>query len=99
VSARLAVRVHPGARRAGLAGWMDDGTLKVAVTAPPEGGRANAAVVELLAGALGVPRRQVTVARGASARGKTIAIDGLDEAEVRRRLDAALKENGRADGE
>ncbi len=99
MSARLAVRVHPGARRPGLAGWMDDGTLKVAVAAPPEGGRANAAVVALLAAALGVPRRQVSVARGASSRGKTIEIDGLDGAEVRRRLDAALEEHGRADGE
>ncbi len=94
MSARLAVRVHPGARRGGLAGWMGDGALKVAVAAPPEGGRANAAVVELLADALGVPRRQVSVARGTSARTKTIEIDGLDEAEVRRRLDAALEDSG-----
>lgn len=99
MSARLAVRVHPGARRAGLTGWMDDGALKLAVAAPPEGGRANEAVVELLADTLGVARRQVTVARGLSARAKTVEIDGLDEAEVRRRVDAALRaEKGRDGG-
>jgi hypothetical protein len=92
------VRVHPGARHEGLAGWMDDGSLKLAVAAAPEGGRANAAVVELMAGVLGVPRGRVTVARGASSRVKTLAIEGIDEAEVRRRVDAALRKDGRADG-
>jgi uncharacterized protein (TIGR00251 family) len=87
---RLAVRVQPGAPREAIAGWMDDGTLKLTVSAPPEGGRANQAVVALLATALGIKARQVVVARGASSRRKTIEIDGLDEAEVRRRLDAAL---------
>jgi uncharacterized protein (TIGR00251 family) len=99
VSARLAVRVHPGARREGLSGWMADGALKVAVAAPPEGGRANAALVELLAAALGVPRARVAVARGAGSRAKTVTIDGLDEAEVRRRVDAALRAGDGADGE
>jgi uncharacterized protein len=98
VTTRLAVRVHPGARRPGLAGWLDDGALKLAVAAPPEGGRANEAVVELLADTLGVPRRRVTVARGHGSRAKTIEIDGLDEAEVRRRVDAALAPKGH-DGE
>ena len=99
MSARLAVRVHPGARRAGLAGWMDDGALKLAVAAPPEGGRANEAVVELLADTLGVARRQVRVTRGGSARAKTVEIDGLDEAEVRRRVDAALRMAKGRDGQ
>jgi hypothetical protein len=99
VIARLAVRVHPGARRAGLLGRMADGALKVAVTAAPEGGRANEAVVALLADALGVPRRAVAVARGQASRTKTVTVDGLDEAEARRRVDAALAKDGRGDGE
>lgn len=98
MSSRLAVHVHPGARRPGIAGWREDGALRLAVTAPPEGGRANEAVVDLLADTLDVPRRCVTVARGAASRAKSIEIEGLDEAEVRRRVDAALHAKGR-DGE
>lgn len=85
---RLAIRVQPGARRDGLAGTRSDGTWKVAVTAPPEGGRANAAVVEVLAAALGLKPRQVKVTRGAASRSKTVEIEGLDEAQVRARLEA-----------
>src|SRR5689334_25378665 len=44
---RISVRVQPGARRTALLGRLADGTWKLAVTAPPEGGRANDAVVEL----------------------------------------------------
>lgn len=59
---------------------MHDGRLKIAVTAPPVDGEANAAVIELLAKALGVPRRQVEVIAGASSRRKTVRIEGADAA-------------------
>jgi len=88
--ARIAVRVQPGARRNALVERLANGAWKVAVTAPPEGGRANEAVVELLAGLLGVKRRQVEVARGASSRAKTIDVTGLETDEAERRLTAAL---------
>ena len=94
---RLAIRVQPGARREGIAGRMADGTLKVAVAAPPEGGRANEAVVELLAGTLGIRTRQVRVVRGAASRAKTIVIEGLESAEVEARLAAALEGRARGD--
>lgn len=102
MTAMLAVRVQPGARRDALIGRMADGTLKLAVTAPPEGGRANVAVAELLAEVLGLKARQVRLARGASARAKVFEVDGLDAGEVTRRLDAALanvKERKARDGE
>lgn len=92
---RLAIRVQPGARRTGLAGRLSDGTLKVAVTAPPEDGRANAALVEWLAEALGLRPRQVRVVRGAASRSKTIEIEGLDEDEVSKRLGAHVARPGR----
>src|SRR5262249_40691665 len=94
----LTVRVQPGARRSGLVGRMSAGTLKLAVTAPPEGGRANAAVVELLAATLGVRPRQLEVVRGASARTKVIAVAGLEGDAVAERIDAALGRKD-ADGE
>lgn len=90
MTARFAVRVQPGARRSGLKGRLADGTLRVEVTAPPEGGRANEAVAEVVAGALGLRARQVTVARGAASRAKVIEIEGLDADEVQRRLDRVL---------
>ena len=97
--ARLAVRVQPGARRERLVGWMEDGALKLAVAAPPEGGRANAAVAELLGAALGVKRRQVQVVRGHGSRSKVVEVEGLDEDQVRRRLEAALRESKADDGQ
>ena len=90
MTASIAVRVQPGARKEGLVGWTDDGALRLKVAAPPEGGRANRAVVDLLASLLGVPRRQVVVVRGASSRSKLIRVEGLDEPTVSGRLEAAL---------
>jgi hypothetical protein len=87
---RVNVRLSPGARDNRIRGWLESGELRVAVTAPPEGGRANAAVTELLADALGLKARAVRLARGASSRRKTFEIDGMDETEARRRLDAAI---------
>jgi len=64
--------------------------LKVQVSAPPVGGAANAAVVELVAGWLGVPRRAVTMVAGHGGRHKVVAIDGGAAPDVGRRLEAAL---------
>ena len=85
-TARLNVRVQPGASRSEVVGWQGD-TLRVRVQAPPLEGRANAAVIELLSSALDVPRRRLRLERGEASREKLIAVDGLDEAEIRRRLE------------
>lgn len=98
-AARIAVRVHPGARKDALVGRLANGEWKLAVSAPPEGGRANGAVVELLAELLGVKSRQVTVARGGSARSKTIEVAGLEAGEAERRLASALAAAKGNDGE
>ena len=94
--ARLTVRVRAGARTTALTGRMSDGTLKLAVTAPPEDGRANRALERLLAELLRVAVERVRVTRGLAARTKTITIDGLDERTVTARIDAALA-NGATD--
>lgn len=90
MTASLRLRVQPGARVTGLVGWMADGSLKLRVSAPAEEGRANRAVVELLAGTLGVRVAAVRVVRGQSARGKTVEVEGLDEHAVASRITAAL---------
>jgi uncharacterized protein (TIGR00251 family) len=91
---RLTLRVQPGAKRNALLARMPGGVWKVAVAAPPVEGRANDAVVELVSDLLGVHRRQVTLARGTSSRGKVVEVEGLSEAEANARLEAALAKKG-----
>ena len=86
-SCRIQVRVQPSARRSQIVGFQDD-WLRVRVTAPPERGRANGAMVELFAGAFGVPKRDITLLRGAASREKLVAIEGLTLGDVHRRLEA-----------
>ena len=83
--ARLSVTVSPGAARSQLVGRHGDG-WKARVAAPPERGRANQALVELLAEALGVPRSGVRVVAGQSAKTKVVEVDGLEAEDVERRL-------------
>ena len=72
----LAVRAQPGARKPGVLG-EHAGALKVAVTAPPEDGRANEAITELLREWLGLKRSQVELASGATNRSKQFLIRGV----------------------
>jgi hypothetical protein len=83
---RLRLKVVPKASRDRIVGWVGE-RLKVAVRAAPERGRANEAVVALLAEALGLPRSAVRVAAGHAAPEKTIELDA-PEAEVRAKLPA-----------
>jgi len=82
---RLRLRVKPGARRDRLIGAYG-GALKVEVAAAPEHGRANDAVVSLLARTLGVPSRDVAVTSGATSQNKTVRVTGIDPAAVLRCL-------------
>ena len=82
---KLAVKVVPKSSRNVVAGWMGD-TLKVCVSAAPERGKANAAVEEVLATALGIPRKSVRLVAGESSPRKLFEIEGLDLSEVRDRL-------------
>lgn len=68
------LRVQPRARRTALE--IADGTLKAAVTAPPENGKANDAVIALLAEAWRLPRSSFGIVKGASARAKTVSVAG-----------------------
>jgi uncharacterized protein len=83
--------VSPGSRRAGIAGRHGD-AWKVRVTAPAENGRANAAVVRLLAERLGIPRTRVNVVSGNAARDKVVELTGLSRDETERRLAAVGKD-------
>jgi uncharacterized protein len=81
--------VTPKASREGVVGWVGD-ALKVRVRAAPERGRANEAVRAVLAAALGVPADSVRLVAGHAAPRKLVEVDGLDDAELRRRIETAL---------
>ena len=85
----LAVRAQPGARKNAVLGEQG-GALKVAVTAPPEDGRANAALVDVLREWLGVKRSQVELAGGPTNRNKTFLIRGVTPDELAERVAAKL---------
>jgi uncharacterized protein (TIGR00251 family) len=85
-STRLRLRVSPGARRTELAGRHGDG-WKVRVSAPPERGRANDAVLDLLAETVELPRRSLSIVSGQNGREKVILMEGIGPAEAERRLD------------
>jgi len=83
---RLRLRVSPGAARSELVG-RHGSAWKVRVSAAPERGRANDAVVRLLASRLDVPRASLSVVSGHAGRDKVVELRGLDTAEAERRLE------------
>jgi hypothetical protein len=83
------VRVQPRARRNAVQPGAGGG-LKVYVTAPPEDGRANEAVVKTIAEWLGVKRRQVEIVSGATSRNKVVRVADISRAQ----LDAAWRQRG-----
>ena len=82
------LKTIPNAPRDEIAGWLG-GALKVKVHAPALDGRANDALLGFLAGKLGLPRRAVTLVRGAKSRHKVVRVDGLALPDVKARLEPA----------
>ena len=79
---RLSLKVVPGSSRDDVVGWLGD-SLKVKVKAPPEKGRANEAVVALLADRLGIDASSITVVSGHGSPAKVVAVDGMDDEAIR----------------
>jgi uncharacterized protein len=90
------LRAQPRARRSALA-CSQQGTLKAMVTAPAEDGKANRAVIELLAAEWRLPKSAFEVMRGAAARDKTVSISG-EPASLAARIGQWMREQARADG-
>ena len=82
------VKVVPRAAKDEIVGWLED-ALKVRVQAPPQDGRANRALEELLAEALSLKKNAVTVTSGRASAHKRVAIEGLTRDEIVRRLGGA----------
>ncbi len=88
MSSRLQLRVSPGAARPGIVG-RHGAAWKVRVAQAPEDGKANAAVVRLLADTLALPARDVTIVSGHASRDKTVSLEGIDQVDIERRLTQA----------
>lgn len=83
--ARLNVKVVPGSSRSQIVGWLGD-ALKIKVTAPPEKGRANEAVVALLAHKFGISTDHIQIESGHSSPSKVVAIQGMDDEAIKNLL-------------
>lgn len=94
---RIAVRLAPGASRTAVGGTVADAdgnvALKASVTAVPEGGKANAALIRLLAKEWRLPKGAFTLVAGATDRRKVLHVAGAPEA-LAARLGAALASAG-----
>jgi len=84
-SATLAIKVIARASRSEVVDWQND-RLRLRIKAVPERGRANRAVEEFLAELLDLSRRQVRIISGHTASHKIVAVEGLAQAELYRRL-------------
>jgi uncharacterized protein (TIGR00251 family) len=78
---RLEVYIQPRASKTELAG-LHDGMIKIRISAPAVENAANLALVEFVANRLGIAKRRVRVASGATGRRKVLEVDGLSAGEI-----------------
>jgi hypothetical protein len=83
--AKISLRVSPNAARNEVVGFTD-GVLRVKIVAPPVEGKANKELIAFLSQKLGVSKGSLTIIKGHTSRNKVIAIDGLSQEQVLRRL-------------
>ena len=77
----LAVKVVPNAARSEISGWLDDGTLKIRIQSPAQDGKANKALIALLAKQTGVSKNQISILRGETSQQKLIAFGRLSSSQ------------------
>ena len=85
MKSHLSVKVIPGASQNKIAGWIGD-AIKIRVQAPPEKGKANAAVISLLADFLDVPANQLSICAGHTSQNKVVEVQGISDAELIHKL-------------
>lgn len=89
-STTIAVRVTPRAKKNEIHQILDDGRVKVRLTAPPVDGKANQSLIQLLADVIGINSSQIMIVSGRKRREKLVRIKGIAPATVQARLAAAL---------
>jgi hypothetical protein len=80
-NSEISIRVIPNASRNEIVGVLD-GALKVKVQAPPEGGRANKCVIQVLSKEFNIPKRTVTILSGEKSRNKRVCLEGVSQTEL-----------------
>ena len=85
ISATLTVRIQPRSSKNGVT-RMEDGSLKIRLTAPPVDGAANEALIKFLSETLSISKSQVEIVSGHTSREKRLKINGVKEADVTRLL-------------
>ena len=86
----LTLHIQPGAKKTGVAG-RHGAALKLRLAAHPVDGKANEALIDFLARALGVAKTRITLVSGQTSRSKRVAVAGIDVAAVERKLLPAAK--------
>jgi uncharacterized protein len=87
-TARLAVRVKPGAAASQVVEFKDN-TWQIRIAAPPVEGKANEKLIEFLSVVLNVRKSAISIQRGHAIRNKLLTVDGVSEAEIRALMNAA----------
>ena len=76
---QISIRVAPRAKTTQISGVMEDGSLKVRVSAPPVDGKANQSLIKLLAETFGVSKSSISILSGIHKRNKIVKIEGLSQ--------------------
>ncbi len=84
--ADITVIAHPGSRKDSISLDDDGATLVIHVTAPPEKGKANKAIIKLLAKQTGVGTSKITILHGATSSTKSLRVEGMDSAQLMQAL-------------
>jgi uncharacterized protein len=89
IQTKVPVKVIPNASRNEILG-LQNGVWRIKIAAPPDKGKANKELIDYLSDMLAVKKIDLTVLRGHASRDKVVAVEGLSQVEVDRRLSAQI---------
>jgi len=87
---KIQIKVVPGSSQNIIAGWLGE-RLKIKVESPPESGKANKAVIALLASQLNIPKTAITIISGGKSSHKILEISTLSEKEIMDKINSIIK--------
>ena len=88
---KLKIRVTPRAKRDEVYDILEDGTVKVRLTAPPVDGKANKALIKYFSGIFEIPSSRTEILSGFKSRNKLLVIRGMDSVEIYNKLNGIVK--------
>lgn len=91
--AALTIRVTPRARKTEIGGILEDGTLRIRVSAPPVEGKANKALIKFLSDVLGVRKNKIEIVAGERGLDKIISITGMPAPEAEQKINEWIGNN------